>query len=171
MKFAIFASVALAFGTFVFPGCEKSVRAEAQKFETSFPVSLGEKKLSVRVALTDLERQRGLTGCCGLPENTGMLFVYPDEDSRGFWMRGVPIGLSVGFFDAAGILLETYEMRANDVEITRSRSGNVKFVLEMPSGWFEQNGIAAGTSLRLREIADAVVRRGYPLKYFEISSE
>lgn len=152
-------------------GCGKSPdTGEHRLFSDEFPLTLGEKKLSVRAAITELERRQGLSGCRTLPENSGMLFVYPDEDRRGFWMRGVPVGLSVGFFDASGILLETREMRANDLSVTSSRSERVKFVLEMPSGWFTRNGVSAGTPLRLDELANLLRLRGFSPENFEILS-
>ena len=152
--------------------CVSAVPAqECKSFDTAFPLTLGGKKLSVRAAITELERQQGLTGCRGLPENSGMIFVYPDEARRGFWMRGVSVGLSVGFFDANGILLETHEMRANDLSVTLSRSERVKFVLEMPSGWFGENGVRAGTALSLRELAALVAQRGFSPEKFEILQE
>lgn len=150
------------------PACEKidasapvaGTQATADFF-SEFPIALGEKTLSLRLALTDLERQRGLTGCRGLRENAGMLFVYADTNRRAFWMRGVPVNLSVGFFDADGILLETREMFAEDIETTVSRSGNVKFVLEMRENWFAENSIALGAKLDLAALADAMRSRGF----------
>ena len=139
-----------------------------ENFETYFPITLGAQNITVRVALTDLERQRGLTGTRTLAENFGMLFIYPNEEQRGFWMRGVPMGLSIGFFDSAGTLLEVREMRANDLEVTYSQSKQVKFVLEMSSGWFSDHGIRVGTSLRLSELAHVVSMRGFSPKKFKI---
>lgn len=161
----------LCFLGVIWSGCERSSLAREENFETYFPITLGTQNITVRVALTDLERQRGLTGCQSLAENSGMLFIYPNEERRGFWMRGVPMGLSIGFFDSAGTLLESREMRANDLEVTYSRSEQVKFVLEMSSGWFSEHGIRAGTPLRLSELADAVSRRGFLPKKFEIYPE
>lgn len=130
-------------------------------FEQDFPVHLGDNALNLRLAITDLERSQGLTGCRGLPKKSGMLFIYADSAARGFWMRGVPIGLSIGFLDASGVLLETHEMNAEDLNITRSRSDAVKFVLEMSTGWFDANGITPGTRLSLEDIADAMTARGF----------
>ena len=144
---------------------------ECKGFDTAFPLTLGGKKLSVRAAITELEHQQGLTGCRGLPENSGMIFVYPDEARRSFWMRGVPVRLSIGFFDANGILLETNEMRANDLSVTSSRSESVKFVLEMPSGWFGENGVRAGAALSLRDLAALVGQRGFSPEKFKILPE
>lgn len=144
---------------------------ERKSFDTEFPLKLGNVTIFVRLALTEIERQQGLTGCRGLAENSGMLFVYPDEDSRGFWMRGVPINLSIGFFDSGGHLLEKKEMRANDFSVTSSKSDQVKFVLEMPEGWFERNAIRTGTSFPPEVLAPFVAARGFLPQKFEISSE
>ena len=133
---------------------------------TEFPVRLGGKTLSLRLARTELERRRGLTGCRGLPENAGMLFAYPDAKRRAFWMRGVPADLSIGFFDAAGVLLETREMQAENAASVFSRSDRVKFALEMRARWFEENGVAPGARLSPDDVAAAVASRGFPPEKF-----
>ena len=133
---------------------------------TEFPVRLGGKTLSLRLALTELERRRGLTGCRGLPENAGMLFAYPDAKRRAFWMRGVPADLSIGFFDAAGVLLETREMQAENAASVFSRSDRVKFALEMRARWFEENGVVPGARLSPDDVAAAVESRGFPSEKF-----
>lgn len=133
---------------------------------TEFPVRLGGKTLSLRLALTELERRRGLTGCRGLPENAGMLFAYPDAKRRAFWMRGVPADLSIGFFDAAGVLLETREMQAENAASVFSRSDRVKFALEMRARWFEENGVVPGARLSPDDVAAAVEARGFPPEKF-----
>ena len=143
----------------------------AKGFETAFPLKLGDKTLSVRLALTEIERRQGLTGCRALEENSGMLFVYPDTARRGFWMRGVPINLSVGFFDANGKLLENKKMYADDFSVTYSGSEKVKFVLEMPEGWFEENSIRAGTSFSLDALSAFVAARGFAPEKFEFFSK
>ena len=148
----IFAPFALAFA-----GCgAKNVPASA---ETKFEVPLDGKRLSVRLALTDPERERGLMFCEKLGENEGMIFVYSTEDSRSFWMMNVPINLSIGYFDAAGRLLETHEMSAHDLTGVRSRSDCVQYCLEMREGWFRENGVEPGAQLDLRALEKAVRAR------------
>ncbi len=138
-----------------------SSRERYATFADSFSVSMGEKTLRLRMALTESEYRQGLTGCRGLEENSGMLFVSPEDASRLFWMRGVPVDLSIGFFDAAGTLLEIYEMKAYALGLTSARSERVRYVLEMPAGWFSSNGIFAGTRLNLSEVEAAVRSRGF----------
>lgn len=144
----------------------RSAETPAAPAGTEFPVRLGGKTLSLRLALTELERRRGLTGCRGLLENAGMLFAYPDAKRRAFWMRGVPADLSIGFFDAAGTLLETREMQAENAASVFSRSDRVKFALEMRARWFEENGVVPGARLSPDDVAAAVEARGFPPEKF-----
>lgn len=150
--------------------CERSFDSEnrvpadkkSANFSAEYPIRLGEKKLSLRLALTDLERRQGLTGArLDSDADAGMLFVYADVAPRAFWMCGVPADLSIGFFDASGQLLEVYEMKANDTETTRSRAQNVKFALEMPPRWFEKNAVPVCAKLDLPALAAALRSRGF----------
>lgn len=153
---------------------EKTADASAgarADFSTSFAIRLGEKTVKIRLALTDLERLQGFTGRRSPRGDSGMIFVYADSAQRAFWMRGVPEDLSIGFFDAAGTLVETHEMRANDSLTTRSRSDAIQFALEMAPSWFDRNGIAPGAQLDLKALADAISARGFSPAKFHVRTE
>lgn len=108
--------------------------------QTRFPLRLNNgKTIRVRLALTDLERMRGLMGCRSLDEDEGMLFVYPTAEQRAFWMKNVPIDLDIGYFDSEGKLLEVYTMRAHDTTSVYSKSEDICFCLEMNRAWFKKN--------------------------------
>jgi len=167
-----FFAVVAVFSFAIFSACERVDGVPAGKsanFSTAFPISLGEKKLSLRLAITELERRQGLTGV-RLDSNAdaGMLFVYADSAQRAFWMRDVPADLSIGFFDANGQLLETREMSANDTGTTYSRARDVKFALEMPPHWFEKNAVPVGEKLDLHALASALQSRGFSPQKFAI---
>lgn len=123
---------------------------------TFFPIRLGSETVSVRLALTDLERSRGLMHCKGLNENEGMIFVYSTQEARSFWMANVPVNLSIGFFDATGRLLETREMRAQDLTSVFSASNRVQYCLEMREGWFREKNILPGAQLDLTALKTAI---------------
>jgi len=168
-----FFAVATALSFAIFSACDRvdSVLAEKNAtFSTAFPISLGKKKLSLRIAITDLERRQGLTGV-RLDSNAdaGMLFVYADSAQRAFWMRDVPADLSIGFFDANGQLLEMREMFANDTGTTYSHARAVKFALEMPPRWFEKNAVLAGEKLDLHALASALQSRGFSPENFDLA--
>lgn len=66
----------------------------------------------VEVAEDDATRAKGLSGRTFLPEDSGMLFVYPTPDVLCFWMKGTLIGLDVIFLDAQGRVVSVATMPA-----------------------------------------------------------
>ena len=48
---------------------------------------IGEEKFKVEIADTAEKQARGLMFRKSIPDDFGMLFVYDDEDIRGFWMK------------------------------------------------------------------------------------
>src|SRR5216110_2927678 len=49
-------------------------------------IEIGGKPLSIEVAANDDDRQRGLMYRKSMPEDHGMLFVFPGERPLSFWM-------------------------------------------------------------------------------------
>ncbi len=145
---------------------EKAVGSSSKPLsaQTRFTLKFNNgKSIRARLALTDIERSRGLMGCRRLEADEGMLFVYRRSEQRAFWMKNVPIDLDIGYFDAAGRLLEVHPLRANDTESVYSESREVRFCLEMNRGWFEKNGMLPGNGLALEpaSVEAAVRARGF----------
>ena len=134
--------------------------------ETRFPVTLDGKNIQVQIALTDLETQRGLMGRNTLAANEGMLFVFAESQQRFFWMRGVPINLALGYFTADGCLDEIKTLVAENPQEVPSRSNAIRFVLEMPEGWFEANNVRQGSMLDLGTVRAAMEARGFKPEQF-----
>jgi uncharacterized membrane protein (UPF0127 family) len=53
------------------------------------------------LALTSVSRSRGLMNRRRAPVD-GMLFVFPESTSGGFWMKNTLVPLTIVFFDASG---------------------------------------------------------------------
>ena len=53
------------------------------------------------VANTSAQRSRGLMNRTRAPRD-GMLFVFPESTSGGFWMKNTLVPLTIVFFDSAG---------------------------------------------------------------------
>ena len=56
---------------------------------------INEARINVLVADTPQERAAGLSGYAGLPENVGMLFVFPEPRQPSFWMKGMEFSLDL----------------------------------------------------------------------------
>lgn len=133
--------------------------ALTQTFQQTSSVNFIEKgntKASVSVEIADnkSERRRGLMFRESLCDNCGMLFVYPGEDERAFWMKNTLIPLDMIFISADKRVLNVEtaypEPNTSDSELTRYRSGGeAKYVLEVNAGFAEEKGIEKGTRVRL----------------------
>lgn len=64
----------------------------------------------VMLAETDQQLARGLMEQTGLRGYDGMVFVFPSDTTGAFWMRTVPIPLSIAWFGADGRFVSTAEM-------------------------------------------------------------
>jgi uncharacterized membrane protein (UPF0127 family) len=76
----------------------------------------------------------------------GMLFSWDNQAPRVFWMRDTPIDLSIGFFDAQGLLFAIEDMAANSDSYHISDKP-AKDALELAKGQFQKLGLKVGDRL------------------------
>ena len=74
-------------------------------------LSIGGHRLDAEIAHTYDTRAKGLMNRAVIPENQGMLFVFPKIDFYSMWMLNTVIPLSVAFIDAQGIILNIETMQ------------------------------------------------------------
>lgn len=65
--------------------------------------------LRPEVAKTSAQRSLGLMNRTQAPED-GMLFVFPETTSGGFWMKNTLVPLTIVFFDSAGARVRKLSM-------------------------------------------------------------
>jgi hypothetical protein len=118
-------------------------------------VYVADRPVVVEIANDAVSRARGLQGRQVLADNAGMLFVFPEETTAGFWMKDTFIDLDIGFFDADGRLMEICRMRALDEVSLCHPSEPARFALEVNRGWFDANDIKPDAALRLSGAIDA----------------
>jgi uncharacterized membrane protein (UPF0127 family) len=110
-------------------------------------IRVGNHEISVEVAADDPTRRRGLMERESMPENHGMLFIFPHEKVLGFWMKNTPLALSIAYADKQG-----YIVRIADLEpLSTDGVSSVRpalYALEMNRGWFKKNGVIVGDQLR-----------------------
>jgi uncharacterized membrane protein (UPF0127 family) len=101
----------------------------------------------VEVADNDPTRIRGLMFRQSLAPDSGMLFVFEDEQPRSFWMYNTYVPLSIAFIDAAGAITNILEMAPLDTTVRYPSSRPARYALEMNSGWFSARNIATGDTV------------------------
>lgn len=99
--------------------------------------------LSAEVAYKKESRIRGLKYRSFLPDNSGMLFVFPKPGRYSMWMVNTYIPLSIAFLDVNGIILNIIEMSPH-TKIRHTANGKAKYAIEMNLGWFNTRNIKAG---------------------------
>jgi uncharacterized membrane protein (UPF0127 family) len=99
-------------------------------------------------AQTEAERAAGLMWRKTLNDGDGMLFIYDRDQILSFWMKNTLLPLSIAFIAADGRLLETRDMTPQSLNSISSQR-SARYALEVPQGWFERAGIAAGDRLLL----------------------
>jgi uncharacterized membrane protein (UPF0127 family) len=109
-------------------------------------LTIGTHKITAEVASTDAQRSVGLMHRRMLPENRGMLFVFPDIARHGMWMMNTYLPLSVAFLDAKGVIINIADMEPH-TRVTHGATQPAKYALETNQGWFRKRGIQAGAKV------------------------
>ena len=110
-------------------------------------LTIGRHSLTAEVASTDSHRSTGLMYRRMLPEDRGMLFVFPDVALHGMWMMNTYLPLSVAFLDREGAIINIADMQPHTTD-AHSAARPAKYALEMNQGWFRKRGIKAGDKVQ-----------------------
>lgn len=97
----------------------------------------------VEVADTPQERSQGLMGRAELPENQGMLFLFPQAEPLTFWMKDTYMPLDIIFFNPQGKVIGTDAMVPceEDPCLRYTSTGPANIALEVNAGFVKQYGI------------------------------
>jgi uncharacterized membrane protein (UPF0127 family) len=115
-------------------------------------VVLGGERFTVELAETQEKQALGLMFRDQMPGDHGMLFLFPDEAPRSFWMKNCRIPLDIFYFDEDLVLVSVSE---NTPPCRTPRcppypsSGPAKYVLELNAGKAAALGVQAGDVLEL----------------------
>jgi hypothetical protein len=83
-----------------------------------------------------------------LPRMSGMLFVFPGERPRSFWMRNTLVSLDIIYFDATGTWVSVQAEAVPLDETALPSGGPAQYVLEVNAGLAERFGMGPGTQMR-----------------------
>jgi hypothetical protein len=118
------------------------------------PASGPARRTCMAAARTEAQRRRGLMEVTDpeLGGLDGMVFVYAEDETGGFWMRNTPLPLSIAYLDAGGRLVSATGMApcgdSPDCPLYPA-GGPYRYAVEVPRGGLDDLGITRGARVRV----------------------
>jgi uncharacterized membrane protein (UPF0127 family) len=121
------------------------------------PTSTGRLELAGRTLTVDLAKspaqwERGLSGRASIAEDHGMLFVFDHPSQWEFWMQGMEFPLDIVWFDANRSVI-SYALGlplCNDSACpTYAPPTDALYALEVNAGWVRANNVTVGETFNL----------------------
>lgn len=104
--------------------------------------------VKAEIASTFEERRNGFMFRQTIPDGTGMLFIFEEEQVLDFWMKNTPHPLSIAYIDKNGRIRDILDMTPFSLANVTS-STKVLYALEVPQGWYEKVNVKVGDRLSL----------------------
>jgi uncharacterized membrane protein (UPF0127 family) len=97
---------------------------------------------------------RGLGSRQSLPDDRGMLFVFPEPGLHGFWMKDMLISIDIIWISDGGRVVDVQtaqpEPGVADPQLKRyNPSGEAKYVLEVRAGLADEKGVQVGDEVQI----------------------
>jgi uncharacterized membrane protein (UPF0127 family) len=122
--------------------------ASVSSFEQGY-VQIKEKLIRVEFAKTNDEKTIGLSNRDLNANNSFMLFIYNQPQRMSFWMKDTRKDLSIAFIDANNKIVQIENLKAKSLKILDSKSTQIKYVLEVPKGYFGLHKIKVGDKVAI----------------------
>ena len=108
-------------------------------------VQIGNVKLTVEIADSQEERERGLSERASLDDDKGMLFIFKNPGRYGFWMKDMSFPIDIIWIDESWKIVD---IKTNVSPATYPKSffsvRSAKYVLETNAGFVNKNNIKLG---------------------------
>ncbi len=138
-------------------GCE-TLRGDAE----AVTVEIGDERFTVEVANDDARRIQGLKGVTEISPGGGMIFIFPNNQVRSFWMADCLVDIDVMFLDPQGRVTAVHTMkvepppRAEESRSTYqqrlplySSSSPAQFAIELRAGTLQRLGVEVNSKVPL----------------------
>lgn len=122
----------------------EDVKAEVYSPQGALLTTLG-----LEIARTPAQRAKGLMFRGPLPDDRGMIFVFPKEAAYRFWMKNTQIPLDMIFVSRDMEVVELVENAVPFSEETRGGNADSLYVIEINGGLASAYGIKEGARVVL----------------------
>ncbi len=100
--------------------------------------------IAAELAATPDARRVGLMYRKEMPKDRGMLFVFPDETERSFWMKNTYLELDIVYLNSNKRVVGVVERATPLTESPRPSNAPAKYALELIGGESDRLGISTG---------------------------
>jgi len=131
-------------------GCKREQATTATSTTAAPTVSMriGNETFTLEIADSEAEQKRGLMYRRSMPQDYGMIFVFPDEEPRGFYMKNTYIPLDILYVNAAGRVVSIRQMQPEDESSVQS-GAPAKYAIELNQGAAARAGVSVGDVLEI----------------------
>ena len=131
---------------------ESSIETSEIKFEKEGDLYLlksGDtiKKLDIEIADSQYKRETGLMYRKSMKEHQGMLFIYPEEAPRSFYMKNTYIPLDIIYYSKDSTVVSFQENAIPLDETALPSEKPAQFILELNAGKVKEWNIEAGDKI------------------------
>ena len=111
-------------------------------------VKIGDSTIYAKVVSAPQQQVQGLSGTSKLPNNQGMLFVFPRSNKISFWMKGMHYNLDIIWINSSKrVVTIAQNLSPKSYPRVYSPTQLSSYVLEIDGGMVNRLGIHAGTQV------------------------
>ena len=130
---------------------DKMSEVSPSNISDQYRVRIGEADFFVEIADTPGLISKGLSGRISMPEHAGMLFVFPEEDIRTFWMKGMLFPLDLIWINEScnvvdithGARLPDEDIEGSELVLYKPRTA-ARYTLEVNAGTAVRTAVSIG---------------------------
>jgi uncharacterized protein len=117
----------------------------ASKDKATATLKIGDAAISVERAITSEQHERGLSYRASLGADQGMLFVYQEDVTPGFWMKGMNFPLDLVWLDQNLVIVD-FDKNISPTTYPAAfyPSAPIRYVLEVNAGFVDKHGLKVG---------------------------
>jgi uncharacterized membrane protein (UPF0127 family) len=114
-------------------------------------LAINNKRISLEIADTPSLQEHGLSDRLSLPEDHGMLFVFPTPGLYGFWMKDMHFSLDIIYLDNNFRIISLFKNVATSTyPAVLKPTGPSQYVLEVNAGFSDTNHLTEGQVLDIK---------------------
>ena len=131
--------------------CHSSSGVSFDQATLSIRTSAGPVTMTVEVADSEPERERGLMGRRRLAPDADMAFLFERPTETGFWMKDTLIPLDIAYWTRGGRIVSVLHMRPCRADPCPVYPPGTSYVGAVEANWgfFDRRGIGVGDRVRL----------------------